>query len=217
MFPLVLFCKILRSSARKRRTELWQTFCLWYFAKNNRYYIFQRKSIVKTVDTFEWNFWYRFLLILVMNMPDEFHRNCWSRRPYNWEVAENLACVLPPPLPHSPQEKSEKGACDSPSCIEIILHKLKKNSFRRPKFPWLMFHVIPVLKMSVHATYFHRAIERVTHFFNRLTLYWARKMFFHELIEGKDPWSYESLPTGYGKLLVWNKVLTGQTRLISWR
>ena len=31
-------------------------------------------------------------------------------------------------------------------------------------FPWLMFHVIPVLKMSVHASYFHRATERVRHF-----------------------------------------------------
>ena len=27
-----------------------------------------------------------------------------------------------------------------------------------------MFHVIPALKVPVHATYFHQAIERVRHF-----------------------------------------------------
>ena len=32
-----------------------------------------------------------------------------------------------------------------------------------------MFHVIPVLKIPVHATYFHRAIERGRHFENRIT------------------------------------------------
>ena len=35
------------------------------------------------------------------------------------------------------------------SCMGIFLHKLN-NRLRRPKFPWLMFHVISVLKMSVH-------------------------------------------------------------------
>ena len=34
-----------------------------------------------------------------------------------------------------------------------------------------MFHVIPILKMPVHVNYFHRAIERVRHFSNGLTLY----------------------------------------------
>ena len=65
-----------------------------------------------------------------------------------------------------------------------------------------MFHVIPVLKMLVHASYFHQATERVRHFQNRITLYRARKMFLQAHIEGKDPCSYASLPTGYGKSLV---------------
>ena len=49
--------------------------------------------------------------------------------------------------------------------------KVKYNSFPLTQFPWLMFHVIPVLKMLVHASYFHRAIERVRHFKNQFTLY----------------------------------------------
>ena len=58
------------------------------------------------------------------------------------------------------------------SCTGITLQKF----FRRPKFPWLMFHVIPVLKMSLDASYFYRAVERVRHFKNRFNLYRARKM-----------------------------------------
>ena len=58
-----------------------------------------------------------------------------------------------------------------------------------------MFHVIPVLKMSVHASYFHRATERVRHFYNRITLYRTRIMFLQAHIEGKDPCPYASLPT----------------------
>lgn len=30
---------------------------------------------------------------------------------------------------------------------------IKKKSFHQPKFLWFMFHVIPVLKISVHTTY----------------------------------------------------------------
>ena len=58
-----------------------------------------------------------------------------------------------------------------------------------------MFHGIPVVKM-LHVTYFHLAIERVKHFKNQFTPYRARKMCLQALIKEKDPWSYESLPTG---------------------
>ena len=40
-----------------------------------------------------------------------------------------------------------------------------------------MFHIIPVLKIPVHATYFQRAIELERHFLNRFTLYGARQLF----------------------------------------
>ena len=43
-------------------------------------------------------------------MPDKFHRNCWSRSPYNWEVVENLACVLPPPPSPLPSGEIGEGA-----------------------------------------------------------------------------------------------------------
>ena len=51
-----------------------------------------------------------------------------------------------------------------------------------------MFHVIPVLKMSVHATYFHIEQLRESEIFKiGVFLYRARKMFLQALIEGKDP------------------------------
>ena len=52
--------------------------------------------------------------------------------------------------------------------------KIKKTVFTNQNFQsstCFMFHVIPILKMPVHANYFHRAIERVRHFYNGLTLY----------------------------------------------
>ena len=45
-----------------------------------------------------------------------------------------------------------------------VRQRVKNNTFRLTQFPWLMFHVIQAFKMLVHATYFHREIERVRHF-----------------------------------------------------
>ena len=49
----------------------------------------------------------------------------------------------------------------------------------------------------------YRATERERDIFKiGFFLYRARKMFLQDLTEGKDPRSYASLPTGFGKSLV---------------
>ena len=80
------------------------------------------------------------------------------------------------------------------------LHKIKKNSFRWPKFPWLMFHVIPVLKMSVHASYIPSNKSVLT------SPYWRKRSMFlwkpsHWI------WKVINLKKSVEVMIVWNVTL----------
>ena len=58
----------------------------------------------------------------------------------------------------------------------------------------------PDFKMAVNARDFHRASERVCDTFKIPSLYNEQKEYLEALFTGKDV--YASLPTGYGKSLI---------------
>ena len=58
-----------------------------------------------------------------------------------------------------------------------------------------MFHVLPVFKMSLHATYFHRAIESSR--FLKSVYSIPSKTNVLTSLRGKDPWSYASLTNNF--------------------
>ena len=89
-------------------------------------------------------------------LPEDIHGDQMIKQLLNSVIAKyrdlslSSLCTDPPPL----RKNQRSGICESPSLIVYVNNFTRiKNSFRWPKILWLMFHVIPVLKMLVHETY----------------------------------------------------------------
>ena len=118
---------------------------LWHLAANNILLIHKRNHAF--LLAWKWQ---------ITLLPEDIHGDQMIKQLLNSVIAKyrdlslSSLCTDPPPL----RKNQRSGICESPSLIVYVNNFTRiKNSFRWPKILWLMFHVIPVLKMLVHETY----------------------------------------------------------------
>ena len=119
---------------------------LWCLAANNILLIHKRTHAF--LLAWKWQ---------IALLPKDIHVDQMIKQLLNSVIAKyrdlslSTMCTEPPPFRKNWRRSTRLWfTVITESCMGIILHKLIKNSFCQPKILWLMFHVIPVLKMLVH-------------------------------------------------------------------